>query len=239
MKMVRPGIQPAIGRNFTTQEDSKGNDRVAILSETLGRHQFSADPKIAGRPIMLDGQQFTIVGMTPRGFEFPGVDAVDLLTPLGKDEAAELAMRNVSAIRNVVGRTKPGVTRQQANADLTVIQSRLPQPPWTISITIQMLSLKDHLYGNAKTASLVLLAAAGFLWWIACANVGNLILARLTQRDREFAIRTVLGGTRGGCAGQYSCSAPTNLPVWTICHSSLEIGRGVGTQTSLAAALGF
>ena len=127
---------------------------------------------------MLDGQQFRIIGVLPRGFVFPGADAVDLLTPLAKDEAAELAFRDVTIIRNVVGRLKPGVTRELANSDLMVIQSRLPHPPWTTSITIQMLALRDYLYGNAKTASLVLLAAAGFLLWIACANVSNLLARR-------------------------------------------------------------
>ncbi|HEV8038151.1 MAG TPA: ABC transporter permease [Bryobacteraceae bacterium] len=196
------GIQPAIGRNFTAREDSKGAEPVAILSDALWRSRFSADPKIVDRPVMLDGQQFRIIGVLPRGFVFPGVDGIDLLTPLAKDEAAELSLRDVTIIRNVVGRLKPGVTRELANADLMVIQGRLPHPPWTISISIQMLALRDYLYGNAKTASLVLLAAAGFLLWIACANVSNLLLARLTERDREFAIRRVLGGSRARLMAQ-------------------------------------
>jgi putative ABC transport system permease protein len=218
------GIRPAIGRNFTPQEDSKGNDHVAILSDAPWRRQFSADPKIGVRPILLDGQQFRIIGVLPRGFVFPGVDMADLLTPLAKDEAAELAFRNVTIIRNVVGRLKPGVTRKLANTDLMVIQSRLPHPPWTISITIQMLALRDYLYGNAKTASQVLLAAAGFLLWIACANVSNLLLARLTERDREFAIRTVLGGSRARLMAQLmtestllslvACGAGLGLAWW-------------------------
>ena len=122
-------IQPAIGRNFTASEDSKGAEPVAILSDALWRSQFSADPKIAGRPAMLDGQPFRIIGVLPRGFVFPGVDGIDILTPLAKDEAAELAFRDVTIIRNVVGRLKPGVTRELANADLMVIQRRLPHPP--------------------------------------------------------------------------------------------------------------
>jgi putative ABC transport system permease protein len=190
------GIQPAIGRNFTTQEDSKGAEPVAILSDALWRNQFFANPKIAGRPVVLDGQAFRIIGVLPRGFVFPGADAVDLFTPLAKDEAAELALRNLTVIRNVAGRLKPGATRELATSDLMVITSRLPHPPWTTSINIQMLAMRDYLYGNAKTASLVLLGAAGFLLWIACANVSNLLLSRLTERDREFAIRTVLGGSR-------------------------------------------
>jgi predicted permease len=214
------GIQPAIGRNFTPQEDTKGNDHVAILNDALWRSQFSADPKIAGRPIVLDGQQFRIIGVLPRSFVFPGVDSVDLLTPLAKDEAAELAFRDITIIRNVVGRLKPGVTPELANSDLMVIQSRLPHPPWTTSITIQMLAVRDYLYGNAKTASLVLLAAAGFLLWIACANVSNLLLGRLTERDREFAIRTVLGGSRARLMAQ--------LMTESTLLSFVACGAGVG-----------
>ena len=214
------GIQPSIGRNFTPQEDSKGAEPVVILSNALWRSQFSADTRIAGRPVTLDGQAFRIVGVLPSGFVFPGVDGIDLLTPLAKDEAAELALRDVTVIRNVVGRLKAGVTRELANADLMVIQGRLPRPPWTISITIQMLALRDYLYGNAKTISLVLLAAAGFLLWIACANVSNLLLARLTERDREFAIRTMLGGSRARLMAQ--------LMTESTLLSSVACGAGAG-----------
>src|ERR1022692_3986710 len=197
------GVEPAIGRNFTAQEDAKGNDRVAMLTDQLWQRQFDADPKIAGRPIMLDGDQYIITGVLPRGFVFPGLDVVDLLTPLGKDEAAELQFReSLTIVPNVGGRLKPGVGIEQANAELMVIQSRLPVPPWKPTITIQMLPLRDYLYGNAKSAGLVLLAAAGFLLWIACANVSNLLLARLTQRDRELSIRAVLGGTRSRLIAQ-------------------------------------
>jgi predicted permease len=223
------GIQPAIGRNFTAQEDSKGSEPVAILSDALWRSQFSADPRIAGRPITLDGQAFRIIGVLPRGFVFPGANGIDLLTPLAKDEAAELAFRDVTIIRNIVGRLKPGVTRELANADLMVIQSRLPHPPWTTSISIQMVALRDYLYGNAKTASLVLLAAAGFLLWIACANVSNLLLARLTERDREFAIRRVLGGSRAHLMAQ--------LMTESTLLSSVACAAGLGMAWPLRGAI--
>jgi putative ABC transport system permease protein len=198
------GVTPALGRNFTTQEDSKGNDRVAILTDALWRTRFAADPHIAGRPILLDGVQHIIVGVLPPGFVFPGVDPVELLTPLGKDEAAELAYRDggFTAMRHVVGRLNHGVSVQQATAELDTINARLPHPPWTTKITIDMHPLKEHLYGDAKTAGWILLAAAGFLLWIACANVSNLLLARLTQRDRELSIRAVLGGSRARLIAQ-------------------------------------
>jgi putative ABC transport system permease protein len=198
------GVMPAIGRNFTVQEDAKGHEHVAILTDALWRDRFGGDPKAAGRTILLDAVPYVVIGVMPRGFVFPGVEAVDLLTPLGKDEAAELAYTDggFSAMRNVLGRLSPGVTMEQANAELMVINSRLPHPPWSVRITIDSYALKDHLYGNAKAASWILLAAAGFLLWIACANVSNLLLARLTARDRELAIRAVLGGSRGRLMAQ-------------------------------------
>jgi hypothetical protein len=84
------GVQPAIGRNFTKEEDYKGRDQVALLGNEVWEQHFGGDQKVVGRTIMLDGNQFTVVGVLPRGFVFPGPDPVQLVTPLGKDEAAEL-----------------------------------------------------------------------------------------------------------------------------------------------------
>ncbi len=217
------GVQPALGRNFTKDEDYKGRDQVALLGPELWEHHFGGDPGIVGHTIVLDGSPFTVVGVLPRGFVFPGPDAVQLITPLGKDEAAELQQMQ-SIVFNVIGRLKPGVTPEQARADLTVIQSRLPVPPFRPTITLKMLPLRDYLFGNAKMAGLVLVAAAGFLLLIACANVSNLFLARLMQRDKELAIRTVLGGSRArlisqlltesALLGVLACAAGILLAVW-------------------------
>jgi predicted permease len=217
------GVEPAVGRNFTAHEDSKGNDQVAILTDSLWRKRFASDPNIAGRPILLDGAPFIVVGVLPPGFVFPGIDAVDLLTPLGKDEAERPPQMTI--ITNVIARLNPGVSIRRADAELTVINSHLIHPPWVKTITIDMHSLKDHLYGNAKTAGWILLAAAGFLLWIACANVSNLLLARLTQRDRELAIRAVLGGSRG------------RLIVQLLTESALLSALGCALGTAIAFAL--
>jgi hypothetical protein len=109
-----------------------------------------------------------------------------LITPLGKDEAAELQYKVGSIIRNVVGRLKPGITIDQATAELTVIQSRLPVPPFRPTISLKIQPLRAYLFGDVTTAGTVLLAAAGFLLLIACANVSNLLLARWMQRDRNL-----------------------------------------------------
>jgi putative ABC transport system permease protein len=219
------GVEPAIGRNFLKEEDYKGRDQVALLGNDLWQRQFGGDPRIVGRAITLDGAPFTVVGVLPRDFVFPGPDSVQLITPLGKNEAAELAYKGwMTIVFNVIGRLKPGVTPEQARAELTVIQSRLPVPAFRPAIDIKMLPLRDHLFGNAKAASFVLVAAAGFLLLIACANVSNLLLARLMQRDKELAIRTVLGGSRArlilqlltesALLGVLACAAGMVLASW-------------------------
>jgi putative ABC transport system permease protein len=193
------GVQPALGRNFLKFEDYKGRDAVALVSDGLWRRQFAADPHIIGRPITLDGRDYTVIGVLPRDFVFPGPDPVEVITPLAKDEAAELDPQHPAGtiVRNVVGRLRPGVPLARAGAEIDAIQSRLPLPPFRPIITIQMMPLRDHLYGDAARAGLVLVLAAGFLLLIACANVSHLLLVRLMERDRELAIRTVLGGSRG------------------------------------------
>jgi len=218
------GVQPVLGRNFLKQEDYKGRDQVALLTSSLWREQFAGSPKILGQTIILDGSPYTIVGVLPPDFVFPGPDQVQLITPLGKDEAAELEHRVGSIVRNVIGRLKPGATVEQARADLTVIQSRLPVPPFRPTITLKMMTLRAYLFGNVKMASVVLFAAAGFLLLIACANVSNLFMARWMQRDRELAIRSALGGSRtrlirqllteSALLGVLACSVGVALAFW-------------------------
>jgi predicted permease len=218
------GIQPILGRNFLKQEDYKGHDRVALLGNSLWRDRFGGDAKVIGRTITLDGNLFTVVGVLPPDFMFPGPDQVQVITPLGKDEAAELQHKVGSVIRNVLGRLKPRVTLEQARSDLTVIQSRLPVPPFRPTITLKILPLRTYLFGNVRMASLVLVATAGFLMLIACANVSNLLTARWMKRDRELAIRSALGGSRArlvcqvlaesALLGLIGCSAGIALAYW-------------------------
>ena len=196
------GVQPVLGRNFFKQEDYKGRDQVALLGYGLWQRQFAANSKIIGQPITLDGSPFVVVGVLPPDFVFPGAGQVQLITPLGKDEAAELEYKVGSIIRNVVGRLKPGVTLEQARAELTVIQSRLPVPPFRPEISLKILRLRTYLFGDVTVTGTLLLAAAGFLLLISCANVSNLLLARWMQRDRELAIRSALGGSRARLLSQ-------------------------------------
>lgn len=196
------GIQPVIGRNFLREEDSKGHEQVAILGHELWSQRFGTDLGIIGRSVMLDGNPYRVTGVLPPDFVFPGPDPIQLLTPLGKDEQAEREHRAGSIIRNVVGRLKPGVTQQQARAEMSVLTARLPLPLFRPTITLKFMPLRTWLAGDVAATSLVLLAAAAFLLLIACANVSNLLLARWIERNRELAIRSALGGSRARLVGQ-------------------------------------
>jgi putative ABC transport system permease protein len=192
-------IQPLLGRNLPESADRAGYERVALLSHALWRRVFSSDRSIVGRPILLDGEAYTVTGVLPESFQFPGPRDVDVITGLGKNEAAESTRdgKIFTIVRNIVGRVKPGITNEQARQDLTAIQAHLPLPPWSPTITIKLIPLRDHLFGNAKIVSSVLVAGSLLFLLIASTNVGSLSLVQLMQRDREVAIRRVLGATRG------------------------------------------
>lgn len=192
------GVQPALGRNFTRQEDLKGSDRVAILTHGLWQRDFGGDAAVIGRKITLDDQPYEVVGVLPEGFRFPGNGPLEILTPLGKDEATELQRGpSVSIVRNVIGRLKPGVTATAARAELLQLQSTLPQMPWKPKIDILMMPLGERLLRDARRAGYALLGATLFLLLIACANVANLLLAQGARRERETAVRGAIGGSRG------------------------------------------
>src|ERR1700689_2631780 len=140
------GVRPALGRNFSQDEDYKDRDQAAILTDEMWRQHFGADPNVAGRSITLDGRPYAVGGVLPRDFLFPGPDKVQVLTPLAKDEAAELQHKQTSIILNVIGRLKTGITAQQALAELTVIQARIEVPPFHPSIRMEL--LREHLFGN-------------------------------------------------------------------------------------------
>ncbi|MGA8029265.1 MAG: ABC transporter permease [Bryobacteraceae bacterium] len=198
------GVSPLFGRNFERREDFAGYEHVVLLSHSTWRNHFGADKAILGKAILLDGEQYTVVGVLPERFTFPGPEQVDALTPLGKNEAGELARNGsiLTLVHNVIGRLKPGVTGGQAREDLSVIQSHLPLPPFHPTITIKLLPLRDHLFGNAKFIGLVLVAGSLLFLLIASANVGSLSLVRLMQRDRELAIRRALGAARARVIAQ-------------------------------------
>jgi len=194
-------VQPILGRSFLPGEDLKGQDRVALISFGLWQRAFGGNVEIVGNRITLDDGTYEVVGILPRGFAFPTVREVDLITPLGKNEALELtrAEGSTTIVRNVVARLKPGVTQEQARAEMEVIQSNLAPPAFLsgAQVTIKGISLQGRFAGGMRSALWTLLSAGGCMLLLVCANIANLLLGRGEARRKEFAIRAALGASRG------------------------------------------
>ena len=191
------GVQPALGRAFSADEDQAGTDRVVILSDRLWRARFNGDRAILGKTITLDGITRTVVGVMPRGFTFPAASQV--WTPL----ALRLDPGN-SFLFPVIGRLRADATPEQAKSELEAIALAMAPDPRAgpIKPVARIIPLKDTLIGKVRTSLLVLVGAVAFVLLIACANVANLLLIRAATRRHEMAVRIALGASRARIARQ-------------------------------------
>ena len=228
------GVIPQIGRLYGPQDFAPGFAAEAVISDGLWRRAYGADPNVIGRTIRIDNDPLTIIGVLPPGFRHPGPTISGDAEVFGAGgfiaDPFPPPMRGTRILVNGIGRLKPGLTLEQAQARLTAMAHELrhdfpadypPQAQWTIEIQ----SLQETLVGKVRPMLLVLLGAVILIFFIVSLNIANLLLARASGRQQEMAVRLALGASRGRIVRQML----TESMLLSLIGGAAGIATAVGT----------
>jgi predicted permease len=232
------GVSPELGRGFAQEEDRYGSSNVVVLSHALWEHQYSGDANILGKTVKLDEKPFTVIGVMPASFHFPFDGAplsemADLWVPIAfAPDLLSPENRTREFGVGLIGRLKPGVSREQAQNDVERIATEFMQQDGysgTLRVVPKAYAFAARTVENARPLIVLLILAVACVLVIACANVANLLLARASHRSREMAVRSAMGANPARIVRQ--CLVESVL--LSVC------GAGAGIIVALASVAGL